>query len=73
MLQKLADKALALFVPHTRAAATYTRTQFQYIQGTAGSGCDSYGNRWRQVRTCTYMDSGKLISCTSWAYYACGW
>jgi hypothetical protein len=73
MLQKLADKALSLLIPHTQAAATYTETYYNRVQGGPGDGCQAYGYRWRQVRTCTYMDSGKLIDCTNWAYYACGW
>lgn len=73
MLRKLADKALGLLLPRTTAAATWTQPQYQYIQGDAGDGCQAYGHRWRKVRYCTYTDSNVLISCTSWAYYACGW
>lgn len=73
MLQKLADKVLSLLIPSTQAAATYTETYYNRVQGGPGDGCAAYGYRWRQVRTCTYMDSGKLIDCTNWAYYACGW
>ncbi|WP_214408483.1 hypothetical protein [Sphaerisporangium fuscum] len=73
MLQKLADKALALLVPRTSAAATWQQQQFMYIQGDKNSGCDTYQHRWRKSRWCTYTDSNKLVSCTSWVYYACGW
>ncbi|MFE0153533.1 hypothetical protein ACFWY5_40790 [Nonomuraea sp. NPDC059007] len=73
MRKNLLDKTLDRLLPHMTAAATYTQPQYQYIQGKEGDGCAAYGYRWRKVRYCTYTDAGKLISCTSWAYYACGW
>ncbi|MEV5411982.1 hypothetical protein AB0K60_24475 [Thermopolyspora sp. NPDC052614] len=69
-IQRLTDRVLTRLLPGSEAAATYQIVQYRCVTGS--SGCDAYNHRWRQSRTCTYNDNGTVVSCTSWAYYACG-